>query len=556
MMKCVSAVVILLLQVLVCSAAQSEVRFEVSFDKTIHPEPITGRVILIVARTELPEPRLQLAPNGVPIFGVDAENLQPGQAVVIDQTTFGHPVDSPAQLPAGDYYVQAVMNVYEKFQRSDGRTVWLHWDDAGRFFNSSPGNLYSDVRKFRLDPASGYKIDLRLNHVIPPVEPPKETKWVKRVRLQSESLSRFWGRPVRLGATVILPKDYDKHPDIRYPVVYAQGFIGEPAFYFNEDPNSVKQQEGLRASANIQPGYEFFQSWTADDFPRFLLVTFTEPCPFFPDGYGVNSANNGPFGDAVTKELIPFVEKQFRAIGKSYARLLEGASTGGWQSLALQLYYPDFFGGAWIFNPDPVDFRRYLLVNIYEDENAFFAPGGRSWTPPERPMRRTTEGQVNLTVRQVSQFEAVLGSKGRSGFQFNAWEAVYGPVGDDGYPRPLWDKRTGKIDSEVAAYMREHSYDLRDYAEKNWPTLGPRVAGKLHFIAGEMDNFYLNLAVYQFEDFTKRAANPKSDATFVYGRPMKGHSWHAKNFADMLREMAEQIKRNTPAGDKHAWAKY
>ncbi|MBA3712859.1 MAG: hypothetical protein H0W76_10485 [Pyrinomonadaceae bacterium] len=233
MMKCVSAVVILLLQVLVCSAAQSGVRFEVSFDKTIHPEPITGRVILIVARTELPEPRLQLAPNGVPIFGVDAENLQPGQAVVIDQTTFGHPVDSRAQLPAGDYYVQAVMNVYEKFQRSDGRTVWLHWDAAGRFFNSSPGNLYSDVRKFRLDPAFGYKIDLRLNHVIPPVEPPKETKWVKRVRLQSESLSRFWGRPVRLGATVILPKDYDKHPDIRYPVVYAQGFIGEPAFYFN-----------------------------------------------------------------------------------------------------------------------------------------------------------------------------------------------------------------------------------------------------------------------------------------------------------------------------------
>jgi hypothetical protein len=250
-----------------------------------------------------------------------------------------------------------------------------------------------------------------------------------------------------------------------YPAVYAQGYLGSPAFYFNEDPNSVKQQEGLRASSNVQPGYEFFQEWTSDKFSRFLLVTFVEPSPFFPDGYGANSANNGPYGDAVTQELIAQVEKQFRAIGKPYARLLEGASTGGWESLSLQLKYPDFFGGAWVFNPDPIDFRRYLLVNIYEDENAFTAPG-RSWVPAERPMRRSAEGQVNLTVRQVSHFEAVLGSKGRSGYQFNAWEAVYGPVGSDGYPRPVWDKRTGKIDREVALYMRDNGYDLRHYAEE------------------------------------------------------------------------------------------
>jgi hypothetical protein len=168
-------------------------------------------------------------------------------------------------------------------------------------------------------------------------------------------------------------------------------------------------------------------------------------------------------------------------------------------------------------------------------------------------MRRSAEGQVNLTVRQVSQFESVLGTKGRSGYQFNAWEAVYGPVGSDGYPRPLWDKHTGKIDREVAVYMRDNGYDLRHYAEKNWATLGPKLAGKLHFIAGDMDNFYLNLAVYLFEEFTKKATNPKSDATFEYGRPMKGHSWHSTNFADMLRAMAEQVKANTPPGDSRAW---
>jgi len=156
----------------------------------------------------------------------------------------------------------------------------------------------------------------------------------------------------------------------------------------------------------------------------------------------------------------------------------------------------------------------------------------------------------------VSQFEAVLGSKGRSGYQFNAWEAVYGPVGSDGYPRSVWDKRTGRIDREVALYMRDNGYDLRHYAEKNWATLGPKLDGKLHFIAGEMDSFYLNLAVYLFEEFAKKATNPHSDATFEYGRPMKGHSWHSTNFAGMLRAMAEQVKRNTPPGDSRAWSAY
>jgi Putative esterase len=555
MKKLFRLAIVVFTHAVLCVAVLADTRFEVSYDKAVAPGPITGRVILIIARSNTPEPRLQIGPNTTPIFGVDVEGLQPGVAATIDQTTFGHPVDSLSQLPAGDYYVQAMLNVYVKCERSDGRTLWVHWDMRGRFFNVSPGNLYSEVQKVRLDPAAGFNVNLLLNRVIPPQDPPKETKWIKRIQIKSELLSRFWGHPICLGATVILPKGYDEHANVHYPVVYAQGYLGSPAFYFNEDPNSAKQQAGLRASSNVQPGYEFYQEWISDKFPRFLLVTFVEPSPFFPDGYGVNSANNGPYGDAVTQELIPAVEKQFRAIAKPHARLLEGASTGGWGSLSLQLRYPDFFGGAWVFNPDPIDFRRYLLVNIYEDENAFTAPG-RSWIPAERPMRRSVEGQVNLTVRQVSQFEAVLGSKGRSGYQFNAWEAVYGPIGDDGYPRPLWDKRTGKIDRQVALYMRDNGYDLRHYAEKNWSTLGPKLQGKLHFISGEMDNFYLNLAVYLFEEFTKKTTNPKSDAIFEYGRPLKGHSWHTKNFADMLRDMAELVKRNTPAGESRAWSEF
>src|SRR5262249_14123840 len=149
----------ILFQVLLCSAAWAETRFEISFAKAVQSGPITGRLILVVARSDRAEPRFQIGPNAVPIFGVDVDSLQPGQTAVVDQTTFGHPVDSLSQLPAGDYYVQAILNVYTKCQRSDGRTLWVHWDMGGRFFNVSPGNLYSDAQKVRLDPATGYKIN-------------------------------------------------------------------------------------------------------------------------------------------------------------------------------------------------------------------------------------------------------------------------------------------------------------------------------------------------------------------------------------------------------------
>ena len=537
-----------------CTAAFAQ-RFEISYDKAAHAGPLTGRVLLMISRTQTPEPRAQVAPNAIPIFGVDAEGLAAGQSVVIDQTTFGHPVESLSQLPAGEYFVQVLLNVYTECKRSDGRTVWMHWDMEGRAFNASAGNLYSDVQKVTLDPAAGYKVSLVLNKVIPAPREPTETKWIKRIRIKSEALSKFWGIPVYLRATVILPKGYEENPNVRYPVVYAQGQLGSAPYYFTENPEISAQERASRAAANVQPGYEFFQEWTSDKFPRFLAVSFVEPSPFFPDGYSVNSANNGPYGDAITQELIPAVEKQFRAIGKPYSRVVQGASTGGWGSLGLQLKHPDFFGGAWVFNPDPIDFRRWQMVNIYQDENAFYAPS-RMWEPVERHFRRTVEGQATWTIKQVSNFEDVLGSKCRGGYQICAWEAIYGPVGADGYPRQLWDKRTGKIDKEVAEYMRKNGYDLRHYAETNWATLGPKLQGKLHFIAGEMDDFYLNLGVYLFEEFTKKTTNPKSDATYSYGRPMKGHSYHAVNFADMIRQMAEQVKKNTPAGENKAWTEH
>lgn len=255
------------------------------------------------------------------------------------------------------------------------------------------------------------------------------------------------------------------------------------------------------------------------------------------------------------EEAIPALEKQFRIIPKAYARQLEGASTGGWQSLGLQLHYPDSFGGAWVLQPDPIDFRHYQLTNIYEDENAFNVPTG-PFTSTERPFKRAVNGQVVWTTRELSRFEEVLGSKGRSDFQLEGWEAIYGPIGADGYPVPLWDKLTGKINHDVAHYMNEHGYDLLAYAEKNWAALGPKIVGKLHFFAGDMDDFYLNVAVYSFEEFLKNTKNPHYEADFTYGRPMKGHSWHSYTWAQYIGKMAEQVKRNAPSAEGTAQWNY
>jgi hypothetical protein len=516
-------------------AHAAEPRFEISFTPTAHSGPITGRVFVALSRTQMPAPIQQIGSwNGrTPFFGVDVDQLAPGRAAVIDGSTPGYPANSLKDVPAGDYYVQALMNVYTRFPRADGHVIWAHMDQwEGQRFTRSPGNLRSEIQRVHLDPAAGYDIKLELNAVLPPVTVPPDTAWVKRVKIQSPMLSKFWGHPIYVGATVLLPKGYDEHPSERYPVIYIQGHFGLNApFGFSDGA----QGRGGRAGSA-----EFSRAWMSDDFPRMIAVTWQHPTPYFDDSYAVNSANDGPYGDALLKELVPYLEEHFRISREPHARLLTGGSTGGWESFALQVLHPDFFGGTWTMYPDPLDFRRYQLVDIYSDDNAFVAPG-YEYMVPERPMMRTAEGQVTQTMRQMSQLEDVLGSHGRSAQQFEAWEAVYGPVGEDGYPRPLWDKRTGKIDKSVAAYMRDHNYDLGAYLRANWETLGPKLKGKLHVYCGDMDNYYLNLAVYLTEDFLKGAG---SDAVFEYGRPKKGHGWQPMTNVELIRMMYAQVQKN------------
>lgn len=550
-----------LLGTVMASAAPAQVRFSVSYPAAVNAGPITGRVFLFVSHDSAPEPRFLTHPFGrsIPFFGKDVSGWRPGEPALIDGTTMGYPLSSLRELPPGDYFVQALVNVYSEVHRADGHTLWVHWDQwEGQQLASSPGNLYSAVQRVHVDPAGDREIGLPLTLVIPPVELPPDTRWVRHVKIQSERLTRFWGRPVYLGATVLLPRGYDQHPASRYPVVFEQGHFGlEPPMGFSEDTTTLPAmvRDKLRGY-NLETGPEMYRDWNAPDMPRFIAVTFQHPTPFFDDSYAVNSANNGPYGDAILQELIPYLESHFRMIAKPYARVLTGGSTGGWESLALQVYHPEFFGGTWTLYPDPVDFRHYGMVNAYADSNAFvlttrggfFLEPSTEWRHPERWLMRGNDGQPIISMRQYSQFEDVSGSHGRSADQLEAWESVYGPVGEDGYPRPLWDKRTGHIDHEVLAYMRDQGYDLGWYLAQNWSKIGAGLAGKIHVDVGDMDNFYLNLAVYDLQAFLDTVSTPRARATFHYGRPTKGHGWQHGTQAQMLREMAAHIIRHAPKG--------
>ena len=514
--------------------ADRGVRVEITVPPSVKKEPITGRVYFMVARTDEREPRLQIGRTGTPFFGRDVEKLAPGQAAIIDATDLGTPVASLKDLPPGDYFVQAFVNVYSEFKRADGHTVWMHDDQwEGQHWNVSPGNLYSRPQKVRIDSATE-PIKLVADQVIPAVAVPADTEFVKRIKIQSALLTKFWGRPIYLGATVLLPRDYATST-MKYPILYRQGHFS------------------LASPIAFQEGSEFHQAWMRDDFPRMLVVSLQHPTPYFDDSYGVNSVNVGPYGDAIMQELIPAVEQQFRVIGEPWARITDGGSTGGWISLAHQVFYPDFYGGVWSYCPDSVTFTDVEGINVYKDENAYYRQV--DWRTVPIINTREINGHVRLTSEQRNHMELVNGTKGRSGEQLDIWSAVFGPLGKDGYFEPLFDKRTGAINRSVASYWRDN-YDLLEYMKRNWSTLGPKLVGKIHVYTGTMDNFFLNNSTKDLETWMKTTENPHYEGFFLYGDG-KGHCWQGPETpAERLKQMAAHIARHKPEGMTTPWWRY
>lgn len=478
-------------------SASAALRFEVGLEPGLATNTLHGRLLVILTQDDHAEPRLALDdtdPDGPFVFGRDADQLTARKPAIMDDSAIGNRRVKLSELPPGKYFVQALLDV-----STDIRSV------------NAAGNFLSEVQELDLNPRRREPVKLELSRRIP-VEGVAETESVRFVRIQSRLLSEFHKRPIYLRAGIILPAGYESQPDRRYPLWIHIGGFGT---------------RYTRVADMMQSSFRNF--WQATNTPPMIYV---QPDGVGPNGdpYQVNSANNGPYGDAFVRELIPAIEKEFRAVGKPQARVLSGRSTGGWVALALQIFYPEEFAGAWAGSPDPVDFRAFQLLNIYADQNAFVNLHGE-----ERPAAREPSGDTRLTVRRELQLENVLGRGGswtRSGQQWGAWNAVFSPRGADGLPVPLWDAE-GQVNPVVAKHWKK--YDLRFVLEENWAELAPRLRGKLHLSVGDADDYFLNNAVRLLEESLSER-EPKAVATFAYG-PGETHGWMNLSIEQLVAQM-------------------
>lgn len=552
----------MLLFVSISGAQNISVRLPDSLSK----KPVDGRLLLIFSKKFSGEPREQIndAPSTQQIFGIDVDGWQPGTTKMISSNALGYPIEKISDIPASEYNIQAVFHIYETFHRKDGHTVKLPMDRGeGQHWNLAPGNLYSVPLKIKFNPKTKILYNVALTKTIPPIKEPGDTKYVRHIKIQSKLLTEFWGRPMYLGAHILLPEGWDTHPDVKYPLAIFHGHFPDDLSGWRTTPPDENLKPDTSDRFQItgynkiqqQEAYNFYKLWTGSNFPRVIAIEIQHANPYYDDSYAVNSQNLGPYGDAITYELIPEIEKRFRGIGEGWARFMYGGSTGGWEVLAAQVFYPDQYNGCYAACPDPIDFHHYTTINIYDDKNAYYQEG--PFRKTLRPGHRDYLGHVSAMVKDMNQRELVLGTKSRSGDQFDIWEAVFSPVGKDGYPERIYDKYTGEINKKVAEYWKEN-YDLTYIIKRDWPKIGNKLAGKIHIYVGDMDNYYLNNAVYTAEEMIKKLDNPECNCEVDYGDRAE-HCWNGDhtqpNYISRLRyhqmfitKWAEEVRSRAPQG--------
>ena len=491
-----------------------------------------GRLLLMFSKKLKPEPRFQINDNkntGI-IVGIDVEDWMPGELIKFNKNLLAYPINQLKDLPNGDYYVQAFLHKYETFKMATGFELKLPMDQGeGQKWNISPKNLYSTPQKVNIQKDNF--LEIKLNNEIPEIKPIEDSKFIKHVKIQSKLLSEFWGRPMFLQANVLLPKGFKKTGSKRYPLMIFHGHYPNTFRGFRNEPPAAPKKDtifnerfGITGYKFIQENeaYNFYKQWISKSFPRFMVIEIQHQNPYYDDSYAVNSANLGPYGDAITYELIPHVEKLFDGIGDGWGRFLYGGSTGGWEALAAQVFYPSEYNGCFAACPDPIDFRAFTIVDIYKDKNAYFDEG--EFTRNLRPGIRDGVGRIKAYLKDINRREYILGTNSRSGDQWDIWQAVYSPIGENGYPKPIWDKLTGEIDKDVANYWKEN-YDLRHIMERDWGKIGEDLEGKINIYCGDMDNYYLNNAVVLTEKFLEKTKNPYYDGEVDYGNGAE-HCWN------------------------------
>lgn len=513
--------------------ADQSLNLQISFPSTHYDHALDGRLIVLISSKNDSEPRFQLRDDDktCQAFGMDVNNWQPDKPLQFDAKAFGYPIQEFANLPAGQFYIQVLLHQYETFNRADGHVVKLPMDRGeGQQWNRAPGNLYSSPQKIKIKAGQFPKLSIQLDQKISPIDLPEDSKYIKHIKIKSKLLSDFWGRDMYIGAHVLLPEGWDTHPDVHYPLAIMHGHFPKDFGGFRTmppDSNLLPDYserfgvEGYNRTVQ-QEAYNFYTTWTGPDFPRVIALKIQHPTPYYDDSYAVNSAAQGPYGDAITYELLPYIEQQFRGIGAGWSRFVYGGSTGGWEALAVQVKYPKEYGMCFAACPDPIDFRAYCLVNIYEDKNAYYQEG--TFRKSLVAGHRNYLGKVDASLRDMNYRELVLGSKGRSGQQWDIWEATYSPIDEEGYPQRIWDRRSGAIDTSVAAYWKEN-YDLAYILKRDWAKHGKDWAHKIHLYCGDMDNYYLNNAVYLAEEILEETSAPYYDGAVDYGDRAE-HCWN------------------------------
>lgn len=514
-----------------CSKNENPI-IEVTYNNKLSNESFDGRLLVMISKDDSKEPRFQINDTnetGI-LIGKNVENWRSGNVEGFNSKTLAYPIENLGDLDNGEYYIQALLHKYETFNLSNGKTVKLPMDQGeGQHWNTSPKNIYSKPIKINFKKNTTVKIEI--TEEIPPIEPEKDTDYIKHVKIKSELLSKFWGRPMYLQANVLIPKDFKKESKTRYPLMVFHGHFPKSIGGFRTSPPTASKKDtiynsrfGITGYKYIQEkeAYDFYKKWTSKNFPRFLVIEIQHQNPYYDDSYAVNSANIGPYGDAITYELIPYVEKMFNGVGKGWGRFLYGGSTGGWEALAVQVFYPKEYNGCFAACPDPIDFRAYTVVDIYNDENAYYKEG--SFKKTLRPGIRDGKGHIKTQLIDMNRREYILGDNSRSGDQWDIWQAVYSPSGENGYPKPIWDKLSGEIDHDVAKYWMEN-YDLRYIMERDWDKIGNDLKGKINIYCGDMDNYYLNNAVVLTEDFLENTTNPYYNGEVDYGNGAE-HCWN------------------------------
>ncbi|KAK4505902.1 hypothetical protein PRZ48_003867 [Zasmidium cellare] len=523
----------------------------------------TGRILVLFAPAGVdPLDDIDVATTPYYFYGQDVYDFDTGDTITLsggsDKRTgygvWGYPNASLDDLPAGEYSVQAFLNQYENATRSDGSQVSLRFPCGdGQRSVAGPGSLVTLATNVTVS-GGAQTIDLTFEAVVPedPFEGTEiggcsqgnypDNELLKHVKIRSEVLSKFWNRNMYVGANILLPSGYDANDTgKRYPVIYSQDHWvgGDPAFSGYYDADLIAEW-----ASGIIPSTD---GGADRETPKLILVTFRHEAPYYDDSYTVNTANLGPYGDAINDELISTIDKMFNTIAKPYARIQEGGSTGGWESIANVIFRPDLFGACFSSYPDSLDFHRHQDIPLYDAKNAYTRPNGSKIY--------SVRGDVNgvltnlVQVEQENKWELTFGTSSRSGNQWDVWNAVFGAQGLNGYPLEPWDKVTGEIYPEAVEYWKP--MDLSNYITTNWNTsknLGEVLKDRIHVSVGTWDDYFLNEGVSEFQKRVEEKGGPDwANFTYLEG---KGHGglYQGREIWDYLFFLESWVKDHAPDG--------